>query len=72
MTNKQLLKASMVAKGFTNDMMAAELGISRQSFSYKINGKRPFTHNEISKMAHVLAMTPDQMMLIFFAEDVGE
>lgn len=72
MTDKALLKSAMVAKSFTNDKMAEYLSISRQSFSYKINGKRPFTHKEINKIVHVLELTADQLMMIFFSNDVGE
>lgn len=72
MTDKNLLRASIIASGYTYEEMADELSISRVSFSYKINNKRPFTSNEISKMAHLLNLSPEQVMQIFFAKNVGE
>lgn len=72
MTDKNLLRSAMVAKGFTSESIAELLGISRQSFSYKLNSKRPFTSNEISIMSHVLKLTPAQLVEIFFAKRVEE
>lgn len=72
MTDKNLLRSAMVAKGFTSESLAELLGISRQSFSYKLNSKRPFTSNEISIMSHELKLTPAQLVEIFFAKQVEE
>ena len=72
MTNKQLLRAEMIANGLSSEDLADELGISRQSFSYKLNNKRPFTSNEISVIAHLLKMSPEKVMQIFFEKQVDE
>lgn len=72
MTDKNLLRSAMVAKGFTSESVAELLGISRQSFSYKINNKRKFTSDEISVMAHELKLTPAQLVEIFFTKQVEE
>ena len=67
MTDKNLLRSAMVAKGFSSESVASELGISRQSFSYKLNSKRPFTSDEISTLSHLLELSPAQVVEIFFA-----
>ena len=72
MTNKNLLKAAILANGYTSESIASVLSISRQSFSYKINGKRPFTSDEISKLAHELKLAPEDVMKIFFTNSVDE
>lgn len=72
MTNKQLLRAEMIANGLSSEDLADELGISRQSFSYKLNNKRPFTSNEISVIAHMLKLSPEKVMQIFFEKQVDE
>ena len=72
MINKNLLKSFMVKSGHTNDSLADAIGISRTSFSYKINDKRPFISTEISKIAHELKLKPEEIMMIFFADDVDE
>lgn len=72
MTNKQLLRAEMIANGLSSEDLADELGISRQSFSYKLNNKRPFTSNEISVIAHLLKLSPEKVMQIFFEKQVDE
>ena len=72
MINKNLLRSYMANSGHTNDSLADAIEISRVSFSYKINNKRPFNSNEISKIARVLNLKPEETMLIFFADDVDE
>ncbi len=72
MVNKNLLKSAMIAKGYSSEMLADYLEISRQSFSYKLNNKRPFSSNEISKIIHVLELNPEQAVTIFFGKSVGE
>lgn len=68
MTDKNLLRSAMVAKGFSSESVANELGISRQSFSYKLNSKRPFTSDEISTLSHLLELSPAQVVEIFFTK----
>ena len=72
MTNRQLLLSAMVAKGYTAEKLADELNISRQSMSYRINNRRPFKSNEISIIAHLLGLSPAQIIDIFFDKQVGK
>jgi transcriptional regulator with XRE-family HTH domain len=70
MVDKNALKSAMIAKGYTSDALAEKIGISKQSMSYKLNNKRPFRSNEISQIAHILELSPEQLMQIFFAKNV--
>ena len=72
MTNKNLLRASLLENGMSDEDAAKLLSISRQSFSYKLNSKRKFTSDEISLLAHELKLSPDRVMKIFFAQKVDE
>ena len=72
MTNKKLLRAKLILAEMTDGELAEKLGISRQSVSMKLNCHRPFNSNEISKIAHILQLTPEEVMQIFFDNNVDE
>lgn len=72
MLDKAKLRSKLALAEMTDTRLADEVGIARQSVSMKMNGKRQFTSNEISKIAHVLKLTPEDVMEIFFAPDVDE
>ena len=57
MTNTNLLKGRIMAKGFTVKKMAEAIGISHTSMSYKINNRREFTVSEIQKICDKLEIT---------------
>ena len=54
MTNTGKLKAKLLEKGYTIQKIANEIGISYQSFSYKLNNKREFVASEIDKLCKIL------------------
>ncbi len=56
MTDTKKLKARMVELGFTAAQIADMLGISRQSFSLKLNNKVEFKASEITKISDVLSI----------------
>jgi hypothetical protein len=68
MTDKNLLMSAMAAKGYNGSALAKKLELSRVSFSYKLNSKRPFTTEEIGKIYELLELTPEQTMMIFFGK----
>ena len=72
MTNKKLLRSKLILAEMTDGELAEKLGISRQSVSLKLNGRRPFNSNEISKIAHILQLTPEEVMQIFFDNNVDD
>lgn len=71
MTNTLKLRALLIENNLTNEDIAKELGISKQSFSMKINNKREFKASEINKLSLLLnlANTCD-IMSIFFVNRV--
>lgn len=66
MTNTLEFKAMLVRSGYTADQLAKEIGMSRQSLSYKTNNKREFTASEINSIAKVLGLTLEEKEVIFF------
>ena len=54
MTNKNKLKARIVEFGFSQKDIAAALGISKQSFNMRLNGKRGFKVSEVAYLCNVL------------------
>ncbi len=66
MTNKPMLLAKMALNGYTAYKLAEDIKLSRQSMSYKINGKREFNVNEINAISGLLNLTLEERDEIFF------
>lgn len=54
MVSKNLLRSRIAKKDLTQKELAELIGISQNSFSSKINGKKPFNTDEIDKICVVL------------------
>ena len=54
----------------TSEDVAKELGISKQSFSMKLNNKREFKSSELNKLVVLLNLTDKDFLPIFFANRV--
>ena len=54
MVNKVLLKKKIASEGYTQNMIAALLGMCPNTLSNKINGKSPFTTEQACKICNVL------------------
>lgn len=67
MTDTNALKSAIVAKGYTQNEIAAKISISPTSFNYKLNNRREFKASEISALCKILEL-PDAS--IFFAGNV--
>lgn len=68
MVNTLLLKSIMVAKGHTNKSLSAEIGLSQNSFSAKINNKARTYIDEAEEICEALGINdPDTKLQIFFA-----
>lgn len=48
------------------------LGISRQSFYQKINGKYEFKSSEVATLCRILRLSEDEKQEIFFADAVDK
>lgn len=69
--NHNRLKGERIAKGFTVEQMANELGINKGTYSKKENGKLPITVEEFSVIFKKLGL-PNDRISIFFTHDVSE
>ncbi len=71
MTNTLKLRALLIENNLTNEDIAKKLGISKQSFSMKINNKREFKASEINKLSLLLNLSNSaDVISIFFANCV--
>lgn len=69
--NYNRLKGERIAKGFTVEEMANELGISKGAYSKKENGKLPITVEDFAIITNKLGIGRDNIN-IFFTIDVSE
>lgn len=66
------LKAEMVRHGDTGETLADALGITRQTFSKKINDNgAEFNQSEIAAIKTRYNLSPEQLNAIFFADAVS-
>lgn len=71
--NKKELEAMMKRHGDTGGDLAAYLGVTRSTFSAKLNESngREFTQGEILKIKARYDLNADELDTIFFAEKVS-
>lgn len=58
------VKAQMWKNKLTNSDMAKVLGVSTNTFSFKLNERREFTLSELSKMASYFGVSIDYLIAI--------
>lgn len=63
------VRAAMVLKGYTQEVLCKVTGLSESAFSLKINGHRDFTLPECTRIARALDTTLDAL---FFDIDVSK
>lgn len=54
----------------TQDSFAKALGLSRTSFSLRINGKAEFSQTEIDKAVKLLGLNETDIPIIFFSKSL--
>lgn len=69
--NPNKLRAVMALHGDNGVKLAAAIGISQQSLSAKINGRRQFTRDEIWKIKERYGLSAEEIDGIFFAQCVS-
>lgn len=71
--NKNKLESFMKLNGDTGTTLSEYLGMARSTFSAKINEKNgaEFTQSEISIIKKKYGLTADEVVEIFFAENVS-
>lgn len=70
MVNTLKIKALIIENNYTNELISKKLGISKQSFSMKLNNKREFKASEINKLQLILKININDFVKIFFANNV--
>ena len=72
--NKRRLESIMKLHGDTGGRLAAYIGISRTTFSAKINetNNAEFTQGEIAKIKLRYNLSPDEVDGIFFGQKVSK
>lgn len=63
---KYRLREILDKHGINQNDLADLLGITYQSVSIKMNGKKDFTQTEIFKIMVFFKLTPEQVVNIFF------
>ncbi len=71
--NKKLLRSKMVLHDDTNATLATALGITPQSLSLKMNETNggEFTQNEIACIRERYHLTDEEVIAIFFTNNVS-
>ena len=57
MVNTTLLKEKVKASGYRTGWIAEQLGISRAAWSYKLNGQRGFSTEEVKLLCKLLKIS---------------
>lgn len=61
----RLLKSKRVLMGFTQEKLAAEIGIHTKSYNQKENGKQKFSLEEVTKVSETLKLSLKEVNQIF-------
>jgi hypothetical protein len=71
--NRAMLRSKMALNEDTNNSLATYLGMSPVTFSRKLNeiDGAEFSQREMSQIKQKYALTDDEFMQIFFAEEVS-
>lgn len=64
-------KACMARSGYSIPKLAKEIDMSKTALYNKAKGISEFTLEDIQKIARVLNMTKNQILIVFFAEKVS-
>ena len=70
MTNTLYLEEVIKNAGLKKSFLAEKCGITLQTFTNKMTNKSEFTASEIKILSDILKLTPKQIKIIFFADDV--
>lgn len=67
--NRTEFQVALVRADITFAELAERIGITRQSMSNKMLGKREFKLSEIRKIAEALNLTSESIDIIFFSSE---
>lgn len=64
--DKNLFRSAVVKKGYTQDTLAAELNMSANTMSSRVNGKSCFDTDEIDRICDILGITDNMEKAAIF------
>ena len=70
--NLDLLKRTRMYKGYQQYEIADGIGLTRQTYNYKENGKSPFNSDELLRIAVFLDLNSKEVNEIFFDNLISE
>ena len=71
MTDSLALRNKIEEKGLKYSYLAEKLGLSRNGFALKVDGKNEFKASEVTKLCEILGITSlREKERIFFAQNV--
>lgn len=65
------LKAAMARKNINIPLLAEMLKISKKTIYSRFSGETDFSLSEIRKIAEILELSSEEILIIFFAEKVA-
>ena len=70
--NLELLTTKIEQSGMKRKVIAEKMNLTTAGLRNKLIGKRDFNATEIKSIAHAINLTGDDILNIFFADNVGE
>lgn len=70
--NLDLLTKKIEQSGMKRKVIAEKMNLTTAGLRNKLIGKRDFNATEIKSIAHAINLTGDDILNIFFADDVGK
>ena len=66
MVNTKKLKGVLVEHGFSQQSLAKEMNLSKNTLNSRINGRSEFSTEEVKTICRLLYLSQEQMLDIFF------
>ncbi len=66
MVNLTALRMAYKSKGFTQELLAKELGITTAAFNKKMAGSRRFSIDDAQQLSEILNLRTREILAIFF------
>ncbi len=70
--NKRLFEQKVSESSYTMDELAWKLGINAATLYRKKTGISDFTRSEIQRISEILSLSRDEVVAVFFAEELAE
>ena len=72
MFNRHLFEQKVSESSYTMDELAWKLGINVATLYRKKTGISDFTRSEIQRISEILSLSRDEVVAVFFAEELAE